>query len=132
MSEERYVDPNSGAAPQPGGTFAQVEKSADIEVPVPHLDPALAQEAPEREAPEQEAPKEEAPEEAPEEQQAPEQEAPEEEAPQQEGGFDPSAHSINEVLAYVEENPDQKEAVLEQERAGKNRSTLIAKLEEES
>jgi hypothetical protein len=131
MSEERYIDPNSGAAPQPGGAFAQAEKPEEIQVPVPHLDQALTQEVPaQKETPEQEETpvEEKAPEETPEE--TPAEEAPEEEAPQQEEGFDPAAHSINEVLAYVEENPDQKDAVLEQERDGKNRSTLIAKLEE--
>lgn len=41
------------------------------------------------------------------------------------GLFDPSAHTVAEVTAYLDENPDQAEYVLDRERAGKARVTLI-------
>jgi hypothetical protein len=54
-------------------------------------------------------------------------------APDQEweadAAFDPAAHTVTEVIGYVEDNPDQREAVLELERAGKDRVTLISHLE---
>lgn len=40
-------------------------------------------------------------------------------------GFDPSDHTVFQVQAYLEDNPDQSEFVLERERAGKARTTLI-------
>jgi hypothetical protein len=39
--------------------------------------------------------------------------------------FDPSDSTVEEVKEYVETNPDDVEDVLEKEKAGKNRSTLI-------
>jgi hypothetical protein len=44
--------------------------------------------------------------------------------------FDPSAYTIAEVLDYACEHPDEIPAILAAERAGKNRSTLIAQLED--
>lgn len=41
------------------------------------------------------------------------------------GAYDPSDHTVDEVKTYVEENPDQREAVLAAEQDGKNRSTLV-------
>lgn len=43
--------------------------------------------------------------------------------------YDPSTETIDGVLAYVDKNPDQRESVLEAERSGKNRTTLINQLE---
>lgn len=43
-------------------------------------------------------------------------------------GFDPADHSVAEVVAYVEANPDEREAVLALEQNGKARSTLLAAL----
>lgn len=43
--------------------------------------------------------------------------------------FDPAAHTVTEVIGYVEDNPDQREAVLELEREGKDRVTLVTHLE---
>ncbi len=43
--------------------------------------------------------------------------------------FDPAAHTVTEVIGYVEDNPDQRDAVLELERQGKDRVTLISHLE---
>jgi hypothetical protein len=43
--------------------------------------------------------------------------------------FDPAAHTVTEVIGYVEDNPDQREAILELEQEGKQRVTLINHLE---
>jgi hypothetical protein len=43
--------------------------------------------------------------------------------------FDPADHTINEVLAYLEDHPDDLEAVIAAEGQGKARSTLLAQLE---
>jgi len=54
------------------------------------------------------------------------------EEPPPEGGegeipvsFDPADHTIDEVKAYVDANPDQRTQVLSDEKQGKQRSTLI-------
>ena len=38
--------------------------------------------------------------------------------------FDPSTHTVADVEAYIAEHPDEEEAVLAAEKAGKNRATL--------
>lgn len=43
-------------------------------------------------------------------------------------GFNPSEHNAEEVVAYVEENPDDREAVIAAEEAGKARKTVLAQL----
>lgn len=40
-------------------------------------------------------------------------------------GYDPGEHTVAEVQDYLAENPDQTEHVLDRERAGKSRVTLI-------
>jgi len=45
-------------------------------------------------------------------------------------GFDPSEHSVNEVLDYVENHPDEALSVYALEEQGKNRSTLKSKLDD--
>jgi hypothetical protein len=50
-------------------------------------------------------------------------------APQVEVGYDPAAHTVPEVVEFVEANPDQLDAILAAEEAGENRSTLITQLE---
>lgn len=45
--------------------------------------------------------------------------------PASEPGFDPGAHTVAEVQAYLAEHPDQTDTVLDRERAGKARTTLI-------
>lgn len=40
-------------------------------------------------------------------------------------GYDPTAHTVAEVQAYLSEHPDQATYVLDRERAGKARVTLI-------
>jgi hypothetical protein len=44
-------------------------------------------------------------------------------------GFDPSEHTVDEVIDYVNEHPDQKDAVAEAEEAGKGRVTVLSQLE---
>lgn len=44
--------------------------------------------------------------------------------------FDPSEHNIDDVNAYLEENPNDLQRVLDAEKAGKNRSSLVSALEE--
>ena len=39
--------------------------------------------------------------------------------------YDPSEHTVSEVEEYVIENPEEAQAVLEAEEAGKNRVTLV-------
>lgn len=41
-------------------------------------------------------------------------------------GFDPADHTVEDVKAYVEANPDEAELVFAAEAEGKDRSTLIA------
>ena len=41
------------------------------------------------------------------------------------GAYDPADHTVAEVEEYVNANPDQAQAVLDAEIAGKNRSTLV-------
>jgi hypothetical protein len=38
--------------------------------------------------------------------------------------FDPSTHTVADVQAYIAEHPDEADAVLAAEAAGKNRATL--------
>lgn len=38
--------------------------------------------------------------------------------------YDPSAHNVEEVLAYLAENPDQRPAIILAEQQGKNRVTI--------
>lgn len=40
-------------------------------------------------------------------------------------GYDPGQHTVAEVQQYLGEHPDQSQYVLDRERAGKSRSTLI-------
>ena len=45
-------------------------------------------------------------------------------------GYDPAAHTVDEVQAYVAAHPDEAAAVLAAEQAGKDRVTLTAALED--
>lgn len=45
--------------------------------------------------------------------------------PAEDEGYDPSEHNVAEVQAYLEEHPDQTDYVLDRERSGKARTTLI-------
>jgi len=44
--------------------------------------------------------------------------------------FNPSEHNIDDVNAHLEEHPEELQAVLDAEKAGKNRPTLVSSLEE--
>ena len=44
--------------------------------------------------------------------------------------FDPADNTIDEVLAHVDEHPETLDAIASAERAGKARTTLLAKLDE--
>ena len=39
-------------------------------------------------------------------------------------GFDPAEHTVSEVEVYLDAHPDETEAVLAAEAAGKNRTSL--------
>ena len=52
-----------------------------------------------------------------------------ESAPEVEAGFDPAAHTVTEVIGFVEDNPDQLDAIVAAEQAGKDRVTLVQHLE---
>ena len=43
--------------------------------------------------------------------------------------YDPGDYTVAEVVEYAEDNPGELEAIISDEYAGKNRSTLIAQLE---
>lgn len=43
--------------------------------------------------------------------------------------FDPADHNVDEVNQYIQENPDDLRRVLEAEKSGKNRTTLVSSLE---
>lgn len=45
-------------------------------------------------------------------------------------GFDPADHTAKEVIAHIEKNPDEAEAIAEAEAEGKGRSTVVAAAEE--
>jgi hypothetical protein len=42
--------------------------------------------------------------------------------------YDPAEHTVDEVLAYAEEHPDEVDDIAAAEEAGKNRTTLLDKL----
>jgi hypothetical protein len=44
--------------------------------------------------------------------------------------FDPGEHTVEEVIDYVEDNPDERDRVIKAEQDGKRRSTLLASLAE--
>lgn len=52
-------------------------------------------------------------------------EAPAKEKAAESGDFDPSDHTVDEVIEYLEANPGEVEAVLAAEEEGKARSTLL-------
>ena len=39
--------------------------------------------------------------------------------------YDPSDHNVEEVKTYIDQHPDERDAVLKAERDGKNRHTLV-------
>ena len=123
MAEERYVDPNSGAAPQPGG-FAgphAVEVghgSPNNEVVVPGVSQDASMGLPAEE----------------DEQQAAADKALETQAVdlsdsgESDSGDDYSellSGTVDEVNAYLDANPDKRDAVVEAEKNGANRKGIV-------
>lgn len=110
-STERYIDPNSGAAPQPGGFVAgsipeqaQAKESAtdagqDGADPTEEATPRAVETEPETEP----------------------------ETEDEGEGEDYSellSQGVDKVNEYIEQNPDERDAVIEAERAGKNRKGI--------
>lgn len=50
--------------------------------------------------------------------------ADEEAAPAESGAYDPGQYTVDEVNEYLDSNPDQRDAVVAAERAGKNRKGI--------
>jgi hypothetical protein len=44
---------------------------------------------------------------------------------QKSASFDPGEHTVADVEAYIAKHPDQRDAVLEAEKSGKARATLV-------
>jgi hypothetical protein len=44
-------------------------------------------------------------------------------------GFDPGQATVKAVVEYVRDNPEEAQAVLDRERAGKNRRSIFSELE---
>jgi hypothetical protein len=42
--------------------------------------------------------------------------------------YDPGAHTVSDVLAYVADHPDERADILAAEQAGQNRSSLVSQL----
>lgn len=137
-----YIDPNSGAAPQPGGYAAG--NGEGHAVPTTNSDAALiaaeytAREVavePEAEVEEQQEVTEEIEsEETTTTEEAGESDEDEPDSEVEDNGaaeaYDPGAYTNDEVLAYVAEYPDSKDAVLAAEQSGKNRKGIVDALSE--
>lgn len=140
---DRYIDPNSGAAPQPGGyasggRTAVLASAPKVSEPAAHTAESSAVEG----EPDPSAPIEPAvvepviePVEPAEPAEPVEPIEPVVVEPVVESwveiqdvlpAYDPTAHGVEEVKAYLAEHPDEVEAVLEAERAGKARKGLIS------
>jgi len=48
--------------------------------------------------------------------------------PEEPEAYDPGAHTVDEVLAYADEHPDEVDQIIRAEEAGKHRSTLLDQL----
>lgn len=148
MTDQPYIDPNSGAAQQPGGLgipsqeVREVEEAVEPDVSTQIQDDPAGQDAvdPDPEAEPQEELSERTGEMAtgegetlvtPEQAAAsddptfPAEESSDEEPVEESDAFDPSEHNVDEVLAYIAENPEEKDAILEAERAGRKRKTIL-------
>lgn len=119
--QERYVDPNSGAAPQPGG-YALGHPVAESDLTEPEAvetDEATTEESPEETT--EETGEETGVEETEEAQTG----------PAVTSEYDPGDYTIEEVVQYVADHPEERASILEKEEAGKNRSTLVPQLQEQ-
>ena len=123
-----YIDPNSGAAPQPGAVFRGSEPEPEL---VEEVLEEVEDESEENEDENSdlnegaEGESEEEGEEEESEDSDEELEGDDDEEDDEQSDFDPSDHGIPEVLAYLEENPDDRDAVLALERAGKARKGIL-------
>lgn len=108
--EQEYVDPNGSLAMQPGAAFPGMQEGgleAEVSQPKETIREAmLAVSSGKAES------------------------QPEDSSEEEDEVYDPSDYHVDEVLAYVEANPDQKDAVLQAEKDGKGRTTLISALED--
>ena len=152
MTDQPYIDPNSGAAQQPGGLgvppqeVVEVEEVVEPDVSTQIQDDPAGQDAvnPDPEASSQEELSERTGEmvtgegetlvtaeqaAASDDPTFPAEgssvEEPVEEPVEESDAFDPSEHNVDEVLAYITENPEEKDAILEAERAGRKRKTIL-------
>ena len=148
MTDQPYIDPNSGAAQQPGGLgvptqeVPEVEEVVEPDVSTQTQDDPAGQDAvnPDPEVSSQEELSERTGEAVTGEGEVlvtPEQAAAsddptfpvegssDEEPVEESDTFDPSGHNVDEVLAYIAENPEEKDAILEAERAGRKRKTIL-------
>lgn len=141
MSEERYVDPNSGGAPQPGSyagphaaekgfgpppVDAAGEGVLEEEVvPSAYVAPGTegSAELESAEEPEDDEPEDE-PDEDPEPEESDEDEPEPEEEPEAKDYSELLAENQPVVLEYIAAHPDEKEAVQAAEAAGQNRKGI--------
>ena len=144
MTDQPYIDPNSGAAQQPGGLGVPSQEAREVEEVVePDVSTQIQDDPDGQDAvnPDPEAePQEELSErtgemvtgegetlvtaeqaEASDDPAFPAEKSPEEGA----DTFDPSKHNVDEVLAHIAANPDEKDAILEAESAGRKRKTIL-------
>lgn len=161
MSEsnvEPKVEPNSGAAPQPGGYAgpeqieegfgtpsgaalpiereSEPEPEVSDEVYEPPKEPfeLVREEQESGESDSQDSDSQDSGESDPEPDPTPDESQPDTqpdtgpdaqpEAEPEAEAYDPSAHPVDEVLAYMAEHPDEADTVIAAERAGKNRKGI--------
>lgn len=114
---ERYIDPNSGAAPQPGGFVAFGESNVQPEAieeteETTEETPETPEEPETPETPETpEEPTGEDETEESEEEETPAEETPEEPAEGKDYS-DLLSKSVDEVTAYIDEHPEEKDAII--------------------
>lgn len=157
---DRYIDPNSGAAPQPGGSFFDPSKAPDEETPV--QEPEQAEDSEKSEEHENaygvpsseseatsaksqetqatglpQAQKQDSDEDSDDEDSDKDENDENKDEDGQDQGqsapvseYDPSKYNVPEVLAYVKEHPEEKDAILEKEKASENRSGVVKALSE--
>lgn len=129
---ERYIDPNSGAAPQPGGFVTPAAENPPQDIP--SFENQVQSEPAQEDWDNQDAPQpaEEPQAEEPQEAQADAQgddsdaEADADDAESEEQGdySELLAGTVEDVLAYIEEHPEEKEAVQAAEAEGKDRAGI--------
>lgn len=112
MSETQYVDPNSGAAPQPGGFAVAAPVAVDASNEPAEAEPTVSE-------PDAGADGADSTEPAVEESDS---------SPEPEGAKDYSdllSGSIGDVEAYVADHPEERDAIIEAEQQGKARKGVL-------